>query len=145
MALGPKSRGSSSESTCYADSGYAPSSGSPFKKRESSPFPCFSFLKNALGHPRILECLLFLIPYEDFNALTSSCSELRNLMERPALKDTILSCLLPGFRSLLRFKNRELFVDVRITIGDLNIFREPGFFTSLSSLLMSYVVQRSLG
>jgi hypothetical protein len=67
------------------------------------------------------------IPYEDFSALTSSCSELRTLMQKPALKDAILSCFLPGFRSLLRSKAPELFVDVRVTIGDLGIFREPSF------------------
>ena len=45
-------------------------------------------------------------------------------MKDPALKDIILSRFLPGFRSLLRFKNPELFVDVHVTISDLNIFRE---------------------
>ena len=48
-------------------------------------------------------------------------------MQDPALKDTILSYFLPGFRSLLRTKTPELFVDVRVTVGDLNIFRELSF------------------
>ncbi|KAF9778958.1 hypothetical protein BJ322DRAFT_464708 [Thelephora terrestris] len=119
MPLGPKSRVSSSESTSCTDSGYAQSD---FRKRDSSPFPFFTSLQSVLRLPRILGCLLSFIPYEDFNALTSSCTEFRKLMEKPALKDTILSCFLPGFRSLLRFKNPELFVDVHVTIGDLNTF-----------------------
>ena len=48
-------------------------------------------------------------------------------MQKPALKDTILSYFLPGFRSLLRSKAPELFVDVRVTVSDLNIFREQSF------------------
>ena len=135
MALGPKSRVSSSESTSCTDSGYAPSA---FKQRESASFPFFSPLHGVLRHPRILECLLSFMPYGDFNALTSSCSEFRKLMENPALKDTILSCFLPGFRTLLRFKNPELFVDVHVTIADLNTFREPSSLISPSVILMSY-------
>ncbi|KAF9649271.1 hypothetical protein BDM02DRAFT_3114039 [Thelephora ganbajun] len=122
MVLDPKSRVSSSGSTNYSDSGYAPSSGSAPRRRELPLFPFFPSLQNVLRHPRILECLLLFISYGDFSALTSSCSELRNLMQKPAFKDTILSCFLPGFRSLLRFKTPELFVDVRATVGDLNIF-----------------------
>jgi len=54
-------------------------------------------------------------------------------MQEPALKDTILSCFLPGYRSLLRTKTPELFVDVRVSVSDLNIFRELSFpyFSSL--------------
>jgi len=48
-------------------------------------------------------------------------------MEKPALKDVILSCFLPGFRSLLLSKTPELFVDVRVTISDLNVFCKPSF------------------
>lgn len=46
-------------------------------------------------------------------------------MAKPALKDVILSCFLPGFRSLLLSKTPELFVDVRVTISDLNVFCKP--------------------
>jgi len=52
-------------------------------------------------------------------------------MEKPALKDVILSCFLPGFRSLLLSKAPELFVDVRVTVSDLNAFREPNLPYSL--------------
>lgn len=52
-------------------------------------------------------------------------------MQKPALKDTILSYFLPGFRSLLRFKAPELFVDVRVTVSDLNVFRKQIFLPSL--------------
>jgi hypothetical protein len=148
MVLDPKSRVSSSESTNYSDSGYAPSSGSAFRQREPSPFPppflFFPYLQSVLRHPRILECLLAFVSYADFNALTSCCSDLRNLMEKPALKTAILSYFLPGFRSLLRFKSLELFVDVRITISDLNIFREPGLSIYPPPILMFFGAQRSL-
>ena len=124
MACDPKSRASSSEYANYSDSGYAPSLSAP-RRRQSTPLPLFPSLQGALRHPRILESLLSFIPYGDFSALTSSCSELRNLMQKPALKDAILSSFLPGFRSLLRSKAPELFVDVRVTVSDLNIFRAP--------------------
>lgn len=125
MALDPKSRTSTSDTTNYRDSGYAPSSGSTPGRREPPPFHYFPSLQGVLRHPRILGRLLPIIPYGDFNALTSSCSELRNLMAKPALKDVILSCFLPGFRSLLLSKTPELFVDVRVTISDLNVFCKP--------------------
>ena len=117
----------SSWSTTYTDSGYAPSHGSAPRRRKSSPFPPLPTLQAILRLPRILHCLLSFIPYADFNALTSSCPELRDLMREPVLKDTVLSYFLPGFRSLLRSKTPELFVDVRVTVGDLNIFRELSF------------------
>lgn len=117
----------SSWSTAYTDSGYAPSHGSTPKRRKSSPFPLLPTLPGIFGHPRILDCLLSFIPYGDFNALTSSCPELRDLMQEPALKDIILSYFLPGFRSLLRSKTPELFVDVRVSVSDLNVFRELSF------------------
>lgn len=118
----------SSWSTTYADSGYATSHGSATKRRKSSPSPLRSpTLEGIVGHPRVLDCLLSFISYGDFNALTSSCSELRDLMQEPALKDAILSHFLPGFRSLLRTKTPELFVDVRVTVSDLNVFRELSF------------------
>ena len=141
MALGPKSRVSSSD---YSDSGYAPSSGSAAKRRETSPFPSFPSLLSVLKHPRVFKSLLSWISYADFNVLTSSCSELRNLMQKPDFKDAILSCFLPGFRSLLRFKAPELFVDVRVTVGDLNIFREPNLFYFSFLILTSYDASRSL-
>ena len=126
MASDPRSTGSSWSET-YTDSGYATSHGSAPRRRKSSPFPLPPTLQSILGRPRILDCLLSFIPYGDFNALTSSCSELRDLMQEPALKDTILSYFLPGFRSLLRSKTPELFVDVRVTVSDLNVFRELSF------------------
>jgi hypothetical protein len=66
-------------------------------------------------------------------------------MDKPILKETILSCFLQGFRSLLRFRNPERFVDVRVTVRDLNIFREPNPPTSFSSIQMTYDAQRILG
>jgi len=60
-------------------------------------------------------------------------------MQKPDLKDTILSYFLPRFRSLLRLKTSELFVDVPITVGDLNVFREPSSpHISPPSILISY-------
>ena len=127
MFCDPKSRGSPSEDTNYSDSGYAPSSLSAPRMRQSLASPSLPSLQTALRHPRVLECLLSLLSYGAFNALTSSCLELRNLMQKPALKDVILSRFLPGFRSLLRSKAPELFIDVRATISDLNIFRASSF------------------
>ena len=124
MALGPKSRISSSESAGCSDSGYAPSSGSAFRPREPSPPFALPSLQTILEHPRILDSLLSFISFGDFNALTSSCLELRNLMDKTALKNSILSHFLPGYHSLLRFKSPDRFFDVRITISDLNVFRE---------------------
>ena len=46
-------------------------------------------------------------------------------MRKPAFKDVILSCFLPGARSLLHSKAPGRFVDVCVTVGDLNIFRRP--------------------
>lgn len=59
-------------------------------------------------------------------------------MEEPVLKDIILSYFLPGFRSLLRFRDPKLFRDVHVTIGDLNVFREPSSSAYLSLFLMSH-------
>lgn len=129
MAIDPKSRLSSSECTTFSDSGYAPSSGSVPKRWESPTltFPLLPTLQCILRQSRILECFLSYISYGDFSALTSSCSDLRNLMQKRALKDTILSWFLPGFRALLRSKAPELFVDVHVTVSDLNVFRKSSF------------------
>jgi hypothetical protein len=125
MASDPRSTISSFGSGTYPDSGYAPSAGSLPKQRKQSPSPLPPSLQNILSSPRILDYILSLVSYGDFFALTATCSELRDLMQEPALKDAILSHFLPGFRSLLRTKTPELFVDVRVTVGDLNVFREP--------------------
>jgi hypothetical protein len=76
----------------------------------------------ASSHPRMSPILH---PLGDFNALAPSYSGLRNLIQQPALKDAILSCSLPRFCSLLRSKAPKLFVDVCVTVGDLNVFSEP--------------------
>ena len=128
MASDPRSTISSFGSGTYPDSGYAPSSGSLPKRRKPSP-SLLPSLQNILNNPRILDYTLALISYGDFVSLTTTCSELRDLMQEPALKDTILSHFLPGFRSLLRSKTPELFVDVHLTIGDLNVFRQPPFLS----------------
>lgn len=127
MASDPRSTISSFGSGSYPDSGYAPSAGSLPRRRKPSPSLHLPSLQNILSSPRILDHTLSLISYGDFFALTATCSELRDLMQEPALKDTILSHFLPGFRSLLRSKTPELFVDVHVTVSDLNVFREPSF------------------
>ncbi|TFK45855.1 hypothetical protein OE88DRAFT_1668720 [Heliocybe sulcata] len=93
------------------------------RSQRLSNFLLTSSLIDTLRHPRILARFLAHVEWNDFNALTSTCRQLRgSLFSRPELKAVILSHYVPGYRYCLRNSDMDRYRDLKITLRDLNYF-----------------------
>ena len=82
----------------------------------------------AWSHPAILQCLLSCIGWREFHAVMRTCRHLRDVFNKPDVKNIILSSFVPGYR----FEGRNPVEDeVHIDLTDLEALSEllsPIFF-----------------
>ena len=95
-------------------------------KRKVVPVPSITpseGIRRMLNHPVILSRLSAITQWLSFHALISTCSEFRQILARPELRDVILSRFVPGYKLCLG--NREVVeLSVDITIEDIALIRK---------------------
>ncbi|KAG1744121.1 uncharacterized protein EDB91DRAFT_1124549 [Suillus paluster] len=74
-----------------------------------------------LKQPNVLERLLQFIPWADFYALLSTCSDMRRLWDTRDLRDVILSHFVPGYGYALMYRDLSNYQDMDISLQDLDL------------------------
>ena len=95
-------------------------------------------LSAAMKDPRVLDVFLAMLPWQVFYALTSTCSEFRNILANAELRNIVLSHCLPGFSACLAHASEDRLSAVDLShMHDLVLFRK---WSSLWSLRVLSVI-----
>ncbi|KAH9960858.1 hypothetical protein BC827DRAFT_1132547 [Russula dissimulans] len=79
-------------------------------------------LVSVLQEPRILANVLRYTYWHDFHTLALTCTPCSNVLQRPELRDVVLSAFVPGYRDCLRLADPDAPCDINIELDDLNHF-----------------------
>ncbi|KAI5119420.1 hypothetical protein M0805_009871 [Coniferiporia weirii] len=72
---------------------------------------------------KALSCLLTFLSWNDFHALSSASRLIRCIFAGAAVKDAVFSHFIPGYRTALRTRDKDLWEDsIRMDYADLRIF-----------------------
>ncbi|EGN91927.1 hypothetical protein SERLA73DRAFT_80033 [Serpula lacrymans var. lacrymans S7.3] len=92
----------------------------PPPRRTHPPMPLHAVLASP-HHAPVLAALLDFLPWADFLALASTCSNLRYILDNPTTKDVVLAHYVPSYAYALTFRNPLAFQDIDVSICDLNL------------------------
>jgi len=79
-------------------------------------------LGSLLQEPRILANFLRYVHWDDFHSLALTCTACINVLERPKLRDVILSAFVPGYSYCLRHADVDILPSIVIQFSDLGNF-----------------------
>ena len=81
-------------------------------------------LDSLLQEPRVLANFLRYVHWDDFHSLALTCTACRNVLERPKLRDVVLSAFVPGYSYCLRHADVDILPSIAIQFSDLGNFSE---------------------